>query len=198
MKDMMQALDALTVAEQRSPGARSYEREDDLAAALAALEAIAWRQLFQENYRRVFKYALVRTGNLADADDITSSAFASAVRGIRQFRYQGVPVAAWLLRIAHNETVRALERRKRTATATLDHPQAVVSRAPDAIAPHDELADVGEAMGQLKPEHREVLMLRIVEDRSVQDVAQILGKSEAAVKMLQTRALQGLRRQLEV
>jgi RNA polymerase sigma-70 factor (ECF subfamily) len=197
MEDMISALDAAAVRGPEDREVWPYEAGEDVVVALAALEPAAWRQLFLQNHRRVFKYALVRAGNTADADDIASSTFAAAVRGIREFRYQGVPIAAWLLRIAHNETMRALQRRKRTATATLDHPQAVARSSPDEIGPHDDLADVGDAMGRLKQEHRAVLMLRIVEDRSIQDVARLLDKSEAAVKMLQARALQALRRELD-
>ena len=197
MRDLMHATDARTGAEWARPDARLYEREEDFATALSALEPGAWRQLFEENHRRVFKYALIRTGNTADADDVMSSVFASAARGIRKFRYQGVPVAAWLLRIAHNETVRLLQRRARSATTTLEHPQAASKHARDEIASSDELADVAGAMGRLSPDHREVLMLRIVDDRSVRDTAQMLCKSESAVKMLQVRALQSLRRKLE-
>jgi RNA polymerase sigma-70 factor (ECF subfamily) len=51
-------------------------------------------------------------------------------------------------------------------------------------------------MGMLKDEHREVLMLRFIEDRSVRDTAAVLGKSEGAVKVLQLRALRSLRKRL--
>src|SRR6478672_9416198 len=94
--------------------ARPFEREEDLAAALAAGEQDAWRQLFDENYRRVYQFAYLRTGHGADADDIASSVFVEAVKGIHTFQFRGVPVAAWLFRIARNQTADLLERRSRT------------------------------------------------------------------------------------
>ncbi|HZP58321.1 MAG TPA: sigma-70 family RNA polymerase sigma factor [Dehalococcoidia bacterium] len=182
---------------QPAPVARRYEREDELAAALSALEPGAWRQLFEENYERVYNYAFIRTGNAADADDIASTVFVEAVKGIGRYQYRGSPVVAWLFRIAHNETVDVLKRRQRTGAQPLDAP--AISdrlRARDVISHADERADVAEALGRLRPEHRDVLLLRLVEGRSVRDVAELLGKTEGAVKVLQMRALRALKDRL--
>ena len=176
----------------QADGAVAYGSERELAAALVALDAAAWRELFDQNYDRVYRYAYVRLGNVADAEDVAAAVFSEAVKGIGSFRYRGIPVAAWLFRIAHHETVDALQRRKR-APGVLDETLASEHRALSSAA---DRQDLGEAMGMLKDEHREVLMLRFIEDRSVRDTAAILGKSEGAVKVLQLRALRSLRKRL--
>ncbi|HYM15842.1 MAG TPA: sigma-70 family RNA polymerase sigma factor [Dehalococcoidia bacterium] len=182
------------MGEQAVPAPRRFEREQDLVAALCSLHPDAWRQLFEEQYQRVYHYAYLRTGNQSDADDIAASVFVEAVRGIRSFQFRGAPVAAWLFRIAHNETVDALKRRARTVAADINQPGMEDHLAArDEQAARDDLRDAGEALGRLKPEHRDVLTLRLVEGRSVREVAQILGKSEGAVKVMQGRALQALR-----
>jgi len=184
--------------EQTAPVPRPYEREQDLAAALRAHDQEAWRQLFQEHYQRVYRYAYVRTGNSADADDVAANVFVEAVKGIANFEYRGAPITSWLFRIAHNETVDALKRRARTAAASLEHPEAAAAAdARDAIASSDDWRDLGAALGKLKQEHREVLTLRLVEGCSVRQVARMLGKSEGAVKVMQMRALQALRGKLD-
>jgi RNA polymerase sigma-70 factor (ECF subfamily) len=184
--------------EQSAPQRQPFEREQDLAAALRAHDPDAWQQLFREQYQRVYNYAYLRTSNTADADDIASNVFAEAARGIERFRYQGAPVAAWIFRIAHHETVDLLKRRKRTETTSIHEPAtADTLRARDEIAPADEWRDVADAMGKLKQEHRDVLMLRLVEGHSVQEVAALLGKTEGAVKVMQMRALQSLRGKLQ-
>lgn len=176
------------VSEQPA-NAEVLQSEHDLVDRLLAFEAAAWRELFEANYARVYGYAYVRLGSVADAEDVAASVFSEAVKGIRSFRYRGIPVAGWLFRIAHNETVDALKRRQRTAG----------SMAGDQGAEHAEFAktidrlDVGDALGDLKQEHREVLMLRFIEDRSVRDTAEIMQKSEGAVKVLQLRALRAMR-----
>lgn len=177
---------------------RPYEREEDLAEALASLEPEAWRQLFEEHHQRVYNYAYVRTGNTADAEDIAANVFVEAVKGIARFQYRGAPVAAWLFRIAHNETADHLKRRRRTATTSLENPEAVSElQARDEIGWAEDWRDVGQAMGALKQEHRDVLTLRLVEGRNVAETAALLGKTEGAVKVMQMRALRALRTRLD-
>jgi RNA polymerase sigma-70 factor (ECF subfamily) len=185
------------MGEQAIAQARTYDGERELAEALSSLDAGAWRQLFNEQYDRVYAYAWLRIGNAADAEDVAASVFVEAVKGIRSFRYRGVPVAAWLFRIAHHETVDALKRRSRRPTTSLDVADAGERLAHDSADAADQWRDVADALGRLKQEHRDVLMLRLIEGRSVRDVAAMLGKSEGAVKVLQMRALQALRRRLE-
>ena len=175
----------------------AFPDEEGLALALAAGDPRAWRQLFDEEYQRVYNYAYLRTGNGADADDIASNVFAEAVRGIGRFNYRGTPVAAWLFRIAHHETVDLLKRRQRTSADSID--AADESRQPvarDAYGPADEWREVRDGIGALKQAHRDVLMLRLIEGRSVAEVASLLGKTEGAVKVTQMRALQALRAKL--
>jgi RNA polymerase sigma-70 factor (ECF subfamily) len=183
--------------EQAVPAPRRFEREQDLAVALRSLDSDAWRQLFEEQYQRVYHYAYLRTGNPSDADDIAANVFVEAVKGIRSFEFRGAPIAAWLFRIAHNETVDALKRRTRSAADAIDHPS-VAERlaAPDEQRGRDDWRDAAAALARLKQEHQDVLTLRLIEGRSVRDVARMLGKSEGAVKVMQGRALQALRRKM--
>ncbi len=185
------------MGERAIPIPRAFEREDEFARALAALHPAAWRQLFDEQYRRVYAYAYVRTGAPADAEDVASNVFAEAARGIGGFRFRGAPVAAWLLRIAHNETVDLLKRRSKQQTTSIEHTDgADALQARDETAGAAEWREVSEALGTLKQGHRDVITLRLIEGRSVAETAAILRKSEGAVKVTQMRALQSLRRKL--
>jgi RNA polymerase sigma-70 factor (ECF subfamily) len=188
----------LRMGQAAAPDPRPYEREEDLAEALASLEPEAWRQLFHEHHQRVYNYAYLRTGNTADAEDIAANVFVEAVKGIDRFQYRGAPVAAWLFRIAHNETVDHLKRRRRIATTSLENPEAADElQARDEIGQAEDWRDVREAMGTLKQEYRDVLMLRLVEGQNVAETAALLGKTEGAVKVMQMRALRALRTRLD-
>ncbi len=133
----MEDVDAQIIAERVAPAARG--REDDFVAALAELEPSAWRRLSEEHYRRVHHYAYVRTGSTSDADDVAANVFVAAVKGIRGLRHRDVPIAAWLLGIAHNETVDVLNRRARAVTASLAYPEVAESRRPP-----DEITSAGK------------------------------------------------------
>jgi RNA polymerase sigma-70 factor (ECF subfamily) len=165
--------------------------------ALAAWEPEAWRTLFDENYRRIFGYAYARTGTVADAQDVAATVFSEAARSIGTFRYRGIAVTSWLLRIAHNETVDLLKRRRRRAETSLDAIDIDAMSAPDRITEQGEWRDVSDALAMLKPEQREVVHLRLIEGRSVAEVAAMLGKTEATVKMTQMRALKAVRAHLQ-
>lgn len=161
------------------------------------MDTRAWRQLFEEQYQRVYNYAYVRTGNTADADDVAANVFVEAVRGIGRFNYRGTPVAAWLFRIAHNETVDLLKRRNRAQTSSIDaNGEHVAAQA--GPGEHDEWRDVRDAIAAMKPEYRDVLVLRLIEGRTVAEVARLLGKTEGSIKVTQMRALQQLRNRLDV
>lgn len=190
--DVLARMDIRMTSERGRETPRAYTNEAALSAGLASMEPDAWRQLFEAHYAPIYRYAYLRLGNQHDAEDIASNVFAEAVRGIGGFTYRGVPVVAWLYRIAHHETVDALKRRRPASpldAETADTRQLIVEVA--------ERSDLGEALGALKQEHREVLLLRFIEDRSVRDTANVLNKTEGAVKVLQLRALRALRRRLQ-
>jgi RNA polymerase sigma-70 factor (ECF subfamily) len=197
-RDNVNELHVMAMGAQGIATTRVFSSEEDLARALAASDQRAWRQLFEEQYDRVFRYAYMRTGNVADADDIASTVFSEAVKGIASFSYRGTPVAAWLYGIAHNETVDLLKRRRRNVADSIDA-ASTAHEIPgrDAFAPADEWRDVRDAMAALKPQYRDVLVLRLVEGLSVAEVAAALNKSEGAVKVTQMRALEALRGRLD-
>jgi RNA polymerase sigma-70 factor (ECF subfamily) len=180
------------------PPPRPFEAEGAFAGALAERDPAAWRLLFEEQYERVHAYAYARTGSTHDAEDIASNTFAEAVRGIGGFRFRGAPVAAWLLRIAHNETVDLLKRRARQPATSIEREQEAWSlRAREDAPAREEWREIRDALGALKREHREVITLRLIEGHSIAETAAALHKTEGAVKVLQMRALQSLRRRLK-
>jgi RNA polymerase sigma-70 factor (ECF subfamily) len=170
-------------------------QEAEFARALAAHDQQAWRQLFDEHYDRIRRYAWLRTGNADDADDVAASVFAEAARGIRSFQYRGTPVVAWLLRIAHNECADLVKRRARTQASSLDDATETATAGDDSGV-RGELREVAAAVALLNDDQRNVLQLRLVEGRPVKEVAGMLKKSEGAVKVTQMRALQALRKRL--
>jgi RNA polymerase sigma-70 factor, ECF subfamily len=113
-------------------------------------------------------------------------------------RYQdrGLPFVAFLYRIARNAAIDRARVRRDPLLPLDDVPQSVgatndVER--DAIAGTDK-ATLMAALSKLKAEHREVLVLRFLEGYSGIDVARMLGKSEGAVRILQHRAMERLRK----
>jgi RNA polymerase sigma-70 factor (ECF subfamily) len=151
--------------------------------------------LYEEYFDRIARYVYVRIGDRAEAEDIAGEVFLKALKSLKSYREQGVPLQGWLFRIAHNLTVDYLRKMNKRKTVPLD---AVV--LPDDDDPADaaerefELERVARAMKQLGDEPREVIILRFFGGLTSKEVAGILNKSDGAVREMQRAALEKLRR----
>lgn len=151
---------------------------------------------------RIFRYLLARLGDAEAADEVTSQVFLRLIEKIEMYRIapkdNHAIFSAWLYRLAYNKMVDVLRAQRRTNWVDLDHAEHVT--AGDVIAAVDvrvEFEAVMQKMELLNAQQREVLVLRFVEDLSIAETAQLMQKSEGAVKALQHRALESLRRHLQ-
>jgi len=169
----------------------------DLARA-ASKDGIAFSELYRRHFRRVYGYHLMRTGNVDDAQDLTSQTFLAALESIHRFDGRG-SFAAWLMGIAHHKM--AQHYRKKRPEADLEAGENMPSPLyhPEDLAQQRGLMrQVGQALRRLTPERAEAFVLRTFGGLSAAETAQVLSKSEGAVKMLVHRALQDLRQLLDV
>jgi len=168
-------------------------KEDELLAELARQDVEAFAELYRRHFQRVYRYHLARTGNVVDAQDLTTQTFMAALEGIGGYRATGSFVA-WLLGIARRKIAQHYRSRKRqTALETV---QALSDPAspPEAMAGQRiQLEQVSQALRNLKPERAEALVLCICSDLTAAEAGRVMGKSAAAVKMLVWRGLRELR-----
>ena len=153
---------------------------------------------FTELYRRhvagVHALAWSRLGDRAAAEDVTAETFRRALRALPRFELRGVPYRAWLSRVCINLANDELRRRARASRFTVTMPdEPPLQLADDDIARAETRADVHSLVDRLSPDHRAVITLRFGEDLSVADTALRLGRSPAAVRQLQRRAVAELR-----
>ena len=158
----------------------------------------AWRELYHRYFPKMYTYAYCRIGDSAAAEDIAAEVFLEAWKRIGAFRYYGVPISAWLYRIAHNLSTDFVRRRKLIRFEHLSrdgpYPQLKEGNHEDAIAIRDEVV---AALRRLTAEQHQVVVMRFMEGMSRAEVVVATGKSEEAVKALQHRALKSLRQQLK-
>lgn len=169
------------------------ERSDQELAALAGQQPAAFTVLYQRYVKRVYAYCYSRVGHVQDAQDLTAQTFLAAFEGIGRYRGQGT-LAAWLLGIAYHKTV-DLQRRTQPA-APLDTGNEYPDRArlPDELILQQVQRETLEnALRTLSPTRAEAIALRFFGELSHAEVAAVMGKPEAAVKMLVHRGLQDLR-----
>lgn len=166
-----------------------------LAAARAGAEW-AWDALYRELAPPLLGY--LRAGGAAEPEDVLGEVFLQIVRDLRRFEGGEDSFRAWAYTITHHRLLDARRRGARRPVAS----QAVVGE--DAIGgdvEQEALAKLGDErvrrlLAGLTFEQRSVLLLRVVGDLTVEQVAPIVGRTPGAVKALQRRALVILRREI--
>jgi len=150
--------------------------------------------LFKEYYGRLAGYALSHTGNRAVSEDIAGEVFLRALKALPSYRDRGLPMGAWLFRIAHNLVVDHFRHKSRRAEVALEVETAGPEVSPTARLERDEdLRRVAAAMKNLSPAQQEVIRLRLIAGLSSKETAALMGKSDGAVREMQREALSRLR-----
>jgi RNA polymerase sigma-70 factor (ECF subfamily) len=167
---------------------------DDLQLARQArADAEAFAELYRRHITRVYRYHMAHTANVKDAEDLTSQTFMAALEGIRSYRGSG-SFAAWIMGIAARK--RALFFRGSKPEVPLDaaiHIPTPGLLTDKAAAQRLQMERVQHALRQLSPERSEALILCYFGGLNAAEAGCVLGKSEAAVKMLLSRGLRDLR-----
>jgi RNA polymerase sigma-70 factor (ECF subfamily) len=156
-------------------------------------------ELFERFHDGVYRYAYVRIGNQADADEVAGEVFAQMVRSIKTYTERGPGFAPWLYRIARNVVADHHRRRAR-------HPEEVSAEIPEyptesleeSIEARERARAIREALSTLPDEQAHLLTLRFAGGLSAEEIGAVMGKSAGAVRIQQMRALQSLRDKIEV
>jgi RNA polymerase sigma-70 factor (ECF subfamily) len=157
-------------------------------------------ELYNLHVDRIYQYVRYRTGDEQTAEDIAAEVFLRAIESIGDYEDQGAPFVAWLYRIAHARVIDLWRRSQRQQTAPFEDPflQEALTSPDDGIdtdfLQHQSLAI---ALQQLTDDQQDVIVLKFMQGLSNIEIAQVLGKTEGAVKALQWRALEALARILK-
>jgi RNA polymerase sigma factor (sigma-70 family) len=153
----------------------------------------SFERLYRKHAGDVYRYALVVLRNQADAEDVTQTTFMNAFRAMENGERPRSP-QNWLIAIAHNvcrQRFRQSQRRPNEVAYEEELAEAVVDE--DAITAED----IRRALGHIAFNQRAALVMRELEGRSYQEIADILGTTVSAVETLIFRARRALREQLE-
>jgi RNA polymerase sigma-70 factor (ECF subfamily) len=173
-------------------------RDSDLVVAARAGLAWALTEIWQRHAAAVSGY--LRGRGAAEPDDLTSEVFLAVFERLQGFHGDDDDLRAFVFTVAHHKLVDELRRRSRRGEslpydADSDQRTALSAEALAIEALGEER--VHELLGSLSADQREVILLRVVADLSLEQTAQVVGKRVGAVKALQHRALASLRRVLE-
>jgi RNA polymerase sigma-70 factor, ECF subfamily len=172
--------------------------------------------VYEKYFDLVYAYVARRTRSRDDAEDMTAEVFRKALENLPRFKWTGVPFGAWLLRISSNLIADRAKRaareggiNPRVSKGGVDAPSLTVelpSRS-QPTARQAQQSDLEEAerrahlfglVAGLSDDQRSVVVMRFAEEKSIREIADALGRSEGAVKQLQLRALENLRKRLSL
>jgi RNA polymerase sigma-70 factor (ECF subfamily) len=178
----------------RSQARNAAQRESDEQRLVEAAkrDPAKFDALYEMQFERVYAFIANRVRNRATAEDLTSEVFHKALANLGGYECRGVPFAAWLLRIAANAVIDEGKRAAREL-ATANDPAEPAKAELQVV---EDRARLFRLLGQLPEAQRQVVHQRFVEQRSIREIAERLGKTEGAIKQLQLRALQRLRAQM--
>lgn len=162
----------------------------------------AFASLYDFYVARIYAFCAVHSASREDAEDLTAQTFERALGAIARYEERGQPFSAWLLRIAANAAANR-SRRPMPVPLLADESQppspssrddATIAQLAESWVEEWERADwIAGHLEALPADQRHVVRLRFFEDRSFDDVAVQMGRSEGAVKQLLRRSLMALR-----
>lgn len=178
--------------------AASREAEERLLVEAAQGDPEKFDALYERHFERVYAFISARVRDRATVEDLTSEVFHKALAHLPSYEWRGVPFAAWLLRIAANTVADQWKRAAREVPSPDDPPEtAAQTHLEDAeLRAIEDRSRLFRLVEKLPEAQRQVVHQRFVEQRSIREIAEKLGKTEGAIKQLQLRALERLRAQI--
>ena len=180
----------------RTPAGKDFrtDAEERLLVEAAQRDPAKFGDLYEIHFERIYAFIARRVGDRDAAEDLTSDVFHRALANLRNYEWRGAPFAAWLMRIAANAVADQSKRAAREVPGAEDPPEPSAQPDLEAI---EHRARLFRLVSRLPDDQRRVIVQRFVEQRSIREIAQRLGRTEGAVKQLQFRAMQSLRAQME-
>jgi RNA polymerase sigma-70 factor, ECF subfamily len=166
--------------------------------------------IFDAYYPIIFRYILRRTWEIELAEDITSETFLCAVRKISSFRFEWVSILHWLYKIASHEVALYFRKQKMSIDSLEDlwestgfDPKSDEDIVEEMIAMEIALKEqkdfqkAQKILSSLPTKYGEVIALRFLEEKSLKEIAEILGKKEGTIKSLLSRGMEKLKGMME-
>jgi RNA polymerase sigma-70 factor (ECF subfamily) len=155
----------------------------------------AFGQLYDHYQASVYRFVFYRTRSQTLAEDLTSETFLRALRNMSGFRWQGKDFGAWLMTIARNlctDHFKAGRTRLELTTEDMGVHDDATEGPENAVLAGLTNEVLLDGLRQLSDEQRDCLIMRFLQGLSIAETAEILGRSEGAIKQLQLRGVRNL------
>ena len=174
-------------------------KDDSELVARAKEDPEVFGLLYERYVDKIYTYLYYRTGSREDAEDLTARTFYRALNSFHRYQDRGLPISAWLYRIAHNLMANWHRDQSRHPQVPLEDLNLVGSsgRAPEEAAERNETREIVlEAIRSLPPDRQQLLILKYGEQMSNAEIGQVMDRTEGAIKSLYHRTLLALRKEM--
>lgn len=163
---------------------------DDVLVRDALADRAAFVHLYDRYVPAIYRYCWLRLRSVA-AEDATSVTFLNALRNLDSFNPDRGGFRAWLFRIAHNATVDVLRERRHAPLESIGD-AGIDAGLDDHVVAIDRRTRLEQAVATLSADQQTVIHLRLIGLKGI-EIADVTGKSPAAIRSIQHRAIERLR-----
>ncbi len=169
--------------------------EDQLLARARGGSQAALMQIYESYFPPVYQFIRMRIDNQHEAEDLAGDVFVKLVEAIRKNKAPQTSLRGWLFQVARNELNHHYGRNRRFRTETLEDWMPMPGDTPEAqVLRSLDVQMARRALQRLGVDQQEVLILRFGQMLSLEATADVMGKSVSAIKSLQFRAVDSLRK----
>lgn len=155
----------------------------------------AFGELYSIYIERIYRYVFYQVKDKMTAEDLIEEIFMKAWKAIGSYRGKGQAFSSWLYRIAHNYVIDELRKRQKYVSLEKET-TAIVGDAAQESEEKLVRRELLEMISQLRPDQKQVILLKFIEGLDNREIGKIMGKSQGAIRILQMRALTTLRQML--
>jgi len=161
-------------------------------------ESEAFGLIYDQYLERIYRFIYLKVSSREEAEDLSQQVFMKAWEAMYRFEDEGLPFSSWLYRIARNLVIDFYRTRRQNIVLEENIIiEATENSEERALKNHDGEELIKKALKELTEEQKDVIILRFIEGLSYKEIAKITKKNQPALRILQHRALNKLRKILK-
>ena len=168
------------------------EKEEQALIEQCKNDISYFKVVYLETVNDIFRYIYHFIDDEQSAKDLTSDTFLTGIEGIKSFKYTGVPIKYWLLKIARNKAL-AFIKAKRFPKDITDKMPDETEGILDKLIGEELQSKIKTVMLVLPPEDKEIINLKLIHEMKFEEIALVTGENLSTIKMRYYRALQKIR-----